>query len=65
MAKQGVAKLIDFDPIRASDVVLPPKGAFVIANSLTVSSKAVTATTNYNNRVVECRLAAVIISSLS
>ncbi|CAM6084485.1 unnamed protein product [Calypogeia fissa] len=62
MAEKGVAKLIDFDPIRASDVVLPSKGAFVIANSLTVSSKAVTAATNYNNRVVECRLAAMVLA---
>ncbi len=59
MAKRGVAKLIDFNPIQASDVMLPKGGSFVIANSLTESKKAVTAATNYNNRVVECRLAAV------
>jgi len=59
MAAPGVAKLIDFDPIRASDVVLPKTGSFVVANSLTESKKAETAATNYNNRVVECRLAAV------
>jgi N-acetylgalactosamine kinase len=40
-------------------VMLPKGGSFVIANSLTESKKAVTAATNYNNRVVECRLAAV------
>jgi N-acetylgalactosamine kinase len=59
MAAPGVAKLIDFSPIRASDVVLPKAGSFVVANSLTESKKAETASTNYNNRVVECRLAAV------
>lgn len=59
MARRGVAKLIDFNPIHASDVVLPDEGTFVIANSLAESKKVVTAATNYNNRVVECQLAAV------
>ncbi|KAG1326166.1 putative Galactokinase [Cocos nucifera] len=58
MAKTGFAELIDFNPIRASDVQLPAGGTFVIAHSLAESQKAVTAATNYNNRVVECRLAA-------
>uniref|UniRef100_A0A2P2K6T6 Uncharacterized protein MANES_15G001800 n=1 Tax=Rhizophora mucronata TaxID=61149 RepID=A0A2P2K6T6_RHIMU len=59
MAKPGFAELIDFNPIHATDVELPDGGTFVIANSLAESQKAVTAATNYNNRVVECRLAAV------
>lgn len=59
MGERGAAKLIDFNPVRASDVVLPKSGSFVVANSLTESKKAETASTNYNNRVVECRLAAV------
>ena len=59
MAKAGFAELIDFNPIRASDVQLPAGGSFVIAHCLAESQKAVTAATNYNNRVVECRLAAV------
>jgi N-acetylgalactosamine kinase len=59
MAKPGVALLIDFNPVRATDVALPEGGTFVIANSLTESNKAETASTNYNMRVVECRLAAV------
>eukprot|EP00249_Psilotum_nudum_P010289 c22453_g1_i1 orf=282-1847(-) len=62
MAKIGFANLIDFNPIRASDVLLPRGGAFVIANSLAESCKAVTAATNYNNRVVECRLAAILLA---
>lgn len=62
MALPGVAKLIDFNPIKATDVKLPEGGTFVIANSLTVSNKAETASTNYNNRVVECRLAAMVLS---
>ncbi|XP_047338777.1 galactokinase-like [Impatiens glandulifera] len=61
MAKTGFAELIDFNPIRATDVQLPAGGSFVIAHSLAESQKAVTAATNYNNRVVECRLAAIIL----
>ncbi|GLJ31642.1 hypothetical protein SUGI_0635670 [Cryptomeria japonica] len=62
MAKPGFAELIDFNPIKASDVQLPDGGTFVIANSLAESQKAVTAATNYNNRVVECRLAAIVLA---
>lgn len=62
MGERGAAKLIDFNPVRASDVVLPKSGSFVVANSLTESKKAETASTNYNNRVVECRLAAMVLA---
>ncbi|XP_057957905.1 galactokinase [Malania oleifera] len=62
MAQSGFAELIDFNPIRATDVQLPAGGSFVIAHSLAESQKAVTAATNYNNRVVECRLAAIVLS---
>lgn len=65
MAKPGFAELIDFNPIRATDVQLPAGGTFVIAHSLAESQKAVTAATNYNNRVVECRLASVSVIFLS
>lgn len=64
MAKAGFAELIDFNPICATDVQLPAGGTFVIAHSLAVSQKAVTAATNYNNRVVECRLASVSFATL-
>lgn len=62
MAKSGFAELIDFNPIRASDVQLPPGGTFIIAHSLAESRKAITAAKNYNNRVVECRLAAIVLA---
>lgn len=62
MAKTGFAELIDFNPIRATDVKLPAGGTFVIAHSLAESQKAVTAATNYNNRVVECRLASIVLA---
>ncbi|KAE8703399.1 Galactokinase [Hibiscus syriacus] len=61
MAKNGFAELIDFNPIRATDVKLPTGGTFVIAHSLAESQKTVTAATNYNNRVVECLLAAIVL----
>ncbi|PKI62647.1 hypothetical protein CRG98_016918 [Punica granatum] len=41
---------------------LPLSWTFVIAHSLAESQKAVTAATNYNNRVVECRLAAIVLA---
>lgn len=63
MAQSGFAALIDFNPIRATEVQLPAGGTFVIAHSLAESQKAVTAATNYNNRVVECRLASVSLLS--
>ncbi|KAJ3669308.1 hypothetical protein LUZ60_011258 [Juncus effusus] len=62
MAKRGFAELIDFNPIGSTDVQLPAGGSFVIAHSLAESQKAVTAATNYNNRVVECRLASIVLA---
>ncbi|CAF2126516.1 unnamed protein product [Brassica napus] len=61
MAKPGFAKLIDFNPVRATDVKLPDCGSFVVAHSLAESQKAVTAAKNFNKRVVECRLASIIL----
>eukprot|EP00983_Pelagomonas_calceolata_P125448 1161212-Pelagomonas_calceolata.AAC.18 len=48
--------------VRASDVVLPPNAVFVVANSLAVSNKAEAAPRRYNLRVVECRLAAIMMA---
>ena len=48
--------------VRAEEVVLPAEATFVIANSLTESQKAVTADVKYNLRVVECRLAAMVLA---
>lgn len=62
MGMPQIAKLIEFNPIRASDVVLPEGAVFVIANSLTVSNKAETAAGRYNMRVVECKLAAAVLA---
>ncbi len=48
--------------VRTSDVVLPKSATFVVANSLTVSNKAETGDGRYNLRVVECRLAAILLA---
>eukprot|EP00884_Botryococcus_braunii_P009664 jgi/Botrbrau1/1869/Bobra.146_1s0056.1 len=61
MGQTGVAKMIEFNPVRASDVVLPEGASFVIAHSLAVNKKAETADRQYNLRVVECRLASVVL----
>ncbi|XP_073160067.1 N-acetylgalactosamine kinase isoform X3 [Lepidochelys kempii] len=55
LAEEGTAKLIEFSPLRATDVRLPSGAAFVIANSCVEMNKA--ATSHYNIRVMECRLA--------
>ena len=57
-----MAKLIDFNPVRAVDVKLPKDAVFIIANSLAISTKAATAHTRYNLRVVECRLSAIVLA---
>lgn len=60
MAQQGTAKLIEFNPLRSTDVQLPDGAVFVIANSCVELNKA--ATSDFNIRVVECRLASQIIA---
>lgn len=60
LATEGCAKLIDFGPLRSQDVALPSGAVFVVAHSLSELNKA--ATSDYNCRVVECRLAAQIIA---
>ena len=60
MAEPGVAKMIDFNPIRCSDVRLPSSAAIVVSNTLVLANKA--AFTNFNERVVECRIASQIVA---
>ncbi|XP_040562328.1 N-acetylgalactosamine kinase isoform X1 [Gallus gallus] len=60
LAEEGTAKLIEFRPLRATDVRLPSGAAFVIANSCVEMNKA--ATSHYNIRVMECRLATKLLS---
>jgi galactokinase len=59
LSSPSSALYISFFPtLSASPVPLPPNAVLIIANSLVVSDKAVTAKTNYNLRVVETLSAA-------
>nr|XP_020645735.1 N-acetylgalactosamine kinase isoform X3 [Pogona vitticeps] len=60
LAEKGTAKLIKFNPLRATDVRLPKGAAFVIANSCVEMNKA--ATSHFNIRVMECRLATKLLA---
>ncbi|KAF7663752.1 hypothetical protein LDENG_00202020 [Lucifuga dentata] len=55
LAESGTAKLIEFHPLRATDVNLPEGAVFVISNCCVEMNKA--ASSHYNIRVVECRIA--------
>ncbi|XP_004835490.1 N-acetylgalactosamine kinase isoform X2 [Heterocephalus glaber] len=60
LAEEGTAKFIEFSPLRATDVRLPSGAVFVIANSCVEMNKA--ATSHFNIRVMECRLAAKLLA---
>uniref|UniRef100_A0A665WX65 N-acetylgalactosamine kinase n=1 Tax=Echeneis naucrates TaxID=173247 RepID=A0A665WX65_ECHNA len=55
LAERGTAKLIEFQPLRATDVTLPDGALFVISNCCVEMNKA--ASSHFNIRVVECRIA--------
>uniref|UniRef100_A0A8C9WUS1 Galactokinase 2 n=1 Tax=Sander lucioperca TaxID=283035 RepID=A0A8C9WUS1_SANLU len=55
LAERGTAKLIEFQPLRATDVKLPDGAVFVISNCCMEMNKA--ASSHFNIRVVECRIA--------
>ncbi|KAJ3596389.1 hypothetical protein NHX12_002796 [Muraenolepis orangiensis] len=55
LAEKGTAKLIEFNPLRATDVKLPGDAVFVISNCCVEMNKA--ASSHFNIRVVECRIA--------
>lgn len=57
-AKRGMASHIQFDPLRLNDVQIPAAGTFVIAQSMVTKNKA--ASNDFNSRVVETRLAALV-----
>ncbi|XP_076124735.1 N-acetylgalactosamine kinase [Alosa pseudoharengus] len=60
LAEEGTAKLIEFNPLRATDVQLPDGAVFVIANCCVEMNKA--ASSHFNIRVVECRIAAKVLA---
>ena len=66
LAREGTAKLIEFNPLRATDVKLPKGATFVIANSLAQVNKADSSGgSKYNVRVAECRIATKVNYSLN
>ena len=63
MSDPSSALYISFHPeLKAEPVRLPPGAVFVVANSLVVSDKAVTAKRRYNLRVIETLVAARILA---
>lgn len=61
LAKAGCAQFIEFHPeLNATPIQLPPGVCFIVANSLAAKNKA--ASSDFNERVVECRLAARILA---
>eukprot|EP00731_Ephydatia_muelleri_P001587 Em0001g1587a len=63
LAEPGKAKMIEFNPIRPSNVSLPVGTQFVISNCLIKTNKVAFAV--FNERVMECHLAAQVISKKS
>lgn len=57
------AKLIEFNPLKATDVYLPDGISFVISNSCVEMNKA--ATSEFNTRVLECRIATQVLRKKS
>src|SRR5262249_2991328 len=57
LGRPGHALRLDFFPLRARPVAIPPDAPFVVAHSLGEAPKAGRARGLYNQRVIECRLA--------
>lgn len=62
MRYAGEASFIQFNPVRATPVHIPPGCTFVVAHSLADSFKQQSASLRYNLRVVECRMAAMMMA---
>uniref|UniRef100_A0A7N8XXH7 N-acetylgalactosamine kinase n=1 Tax=Mastacembelus armatus TaxID=205130 RepID=A0A7N8XXH7_9TELE len=62
LAERGTAKLIEFQPLRATDVKLPDGAVFVISNCCVEMNKA--ASSHFNIRVVECRIATKMLAQV-
>ncbi|VDN55077.1 unnamed protein product [Dracunculus medinensis] len=60
LADKGNALLIEFNPLRSEKIYLPENAHFAVLHSGRMLSKA--ASSQYNERVVECRISAQIIA---
>ena len=54
----GYAKLIEFNPLRTTDVLLPDCAVFMVLNSMIIANKA--AFESFNVRVVEGRIGTLV-----
>lgn len=63
LAEKGCAQFIEFNPVRATPILLPTDAVFVIANCLSEANKA--ATSDFNQRVVECKIATKLLAKLT
>lgn len=63
LARKGYAQFIEFNPVRATPIKLPNDAVFVIANSLSEANKA--ATSDFNQRVVECKIATKLLAKMT
>ncbi|MDX2167147.1 MAG: galactokinase [Deltaproteobacteria bacterium] len=64
LARAGHALRIDFDPLSAHPVPVPPGAALVVCHSLVEAEKSGAARDAYNQRVAECRLACRVLERL-
>ena len=62
MGASAFALRIDFEPLVATPVPLPPRAVFVVSNTLEESPKAVDSEKRYNKRVTEGKLAAKLVA---
>ena len=60
LGERSKAMLIEFNPLRPTVVSLPGSTVFVISNTCVKANKAAFA--SFNERVVECRLASVVVA---
>jgi N-acetylgalactosamine kinase len=63
LGAESKALMIEFNPIRPTEVKVPQGVQFIIANSLVVENKAA-ASAQFNVRVAECRLSAQVIAKV-
>jgi N-acetylgalactosamine kinase len=61
LGQRDHAMLIQFDPLRVTQVKMPAGAAIVVADSLEVADKSGRVRDEYNRRVVECAIAARIL----
>uniref|UniRef100_A0A0N5AA68 Galactokinase n=1 Tax=Syphacia muris TaxID=451379 RepID=A0A0N5AA68_9BILA len=63
LAKANCAMRIDFNPLRFEEVSLPDSALFAVVHSGSTMNKSTTS--NYNQRVIECRIATKLIAKLN